>query len=233
MLKSKLQKLRKELITINELVLLKNGEAVCDSLEVADKFHKRHVDVIRSLENLTTQNCTVKSMFHASNYKADNGQTYKKYFMNRDGFSLLVMGFTGKEALEWKLKYIKAFNEMEKFILEKQSKEWITTRYQGKLTRKNETDTIKKLIEYAKNQGSEHADKLYITYSKLANKTAGVTNRNEATIPQLNNLSLIENIILHVIDSGIMTDKHYKEIYQDCKKQLETFKELAYLEYTA
>lgn len=218
---------------MNELVLLKDDEAVCDSLEVSKKFNKRHVDVIRSLENLITQNCTVKSMFHVSNYKADNGQTYKKYFMNRDGFSLLVMGFTGKEALEWKLKYIKAFNEMEKFILEKQSKEWIATRHQGKLTRKNETDTIKNLVEYAKNQGSEHADKLYMTYSKLANKTAGVTSRDGATIPQLNNLTLIENIILHVIDSGIMADKHYKEIYQDCKKQLESFKELAYLDYIA
>lgn len=218
---------------MNELVLLKNDEAVCDSLEVAEKFNKVHRNVTRDIDKLIAQNCAVKSMFHTSNYKADNGQTYRKYFMNRDGFSLLVMGFTGKEALEWKLKYIKAFNEMEKFILEKQSKEWIVTRYQGKLTRKNETDTIKTLVEYAKGQGSEHADKLYITYSKLANKTAGVANRDEATIPQLNNLSLIENIILHVIDNGIMADKHYKEIYQDCKKQLETFKELVYLEYTA
>lgn len=34
--------------------------------------------------------------------------------MNRDGFSLLAMGFNGKEALSWKLKYIEAFNKMEK-----------------------------------------------------------------------------------------------------------------------
>lgn len=218
---------------MNELVLLKNDEAVCDSLEVAEKFHKRHVDVIRSLENLITQNCTVKSMFHSSNYVADNGQTYKKYFMNRDGFSLLVMGFTGKDALDWKLKYIKAFNLMEKFILEKQSKAWIETRYQGKLTRKAETDTIKQLVDYAEQQGSKNANKLYVVYSKLANKTAGIESRDGASITQLNNLTLIENIILRVIGNGILADKHYKDIYQDCKKQLEAFKELAYLEYTA
>lgn len=218
---------------MNELILLKNDAAVCDSLEVSEKFHKRHKNVLQSIDKLVAQNSATKSMFYNSSYKAGDGQVYRKYFMNRDGFSLLAMGFTGKEALDWKIKYINAFNEMEKFILEKRSKAWIETRYQGKLTRKNETDTIKKLVEYAKGQGSEHADKLYITYSKLANKTAGVTNRDEATIPQLNNLSLIENIILHVIDNGIMTDKHYKEIYQDCKKQLESFKELAYLDYTA
>ena len=45
-------------------------------------------------------------MFHESSYTAGTGKSYKEYFMNRDGFSLLVMGFTGKKALEWKIKYI-------------------------------------------------------------------------------------------------------------------------------
>lgn len=150
--------------------------------------------------------------------------------MNRDGFSLLVMGFTGKDALEWKLQYIKAFNQMESFIKEKATQTWAETRKAGKLTRKAETDTIKKLVDYAKTQGSEHSEKLYMTYSKLANKMSGISKRDEATVMQLNNLSLIENIILHVIDTGILTGKHYKEIYQDCKKRLETVKDLAYLE---
>ena len=172
-------------------------------------------------------------MFILSKRKADDGQFHRMYFMNRDGFSLLVMGFTGKKALEWKLKYIKAFNQMEKFILERQTQAWIDSRKAGKLTRKAETDTIKKLVEYAQAQGSQHADKLYMTYSKLANKMAGVSKRDEATVAQLNNLSLMEHIILCVIDSGIVAGKHYKEIYQDCKKRLETVKDLAYLEQSA
>ena len=97
------------------------------------------------------------------------------------------------------------------------------------MTRKTETDTIKKLVEYAKSQGSTHADMLYMTYSKLANKMAGIQKRDEATVMQLNNLSLMENIILHVIDMGILTGKHYKEIYKDCKKRLEAVKDLAYI----
>ena len=96
------------------------------------------------------------------------------FLYGKHGFSLLVMGFTGKKALEWKLKYIKAFNQMEKFILERQTQAWIDSRKAGKLTRKAETDTIKKLVEYAQAQGSQHADKLYMTYSKLANKMAGI-----------------------------------------------------------
>lgn len=204
---------------MDELVYLRNDEAVCSSLQVAEKFEKRHDNVMRSIEGLL-KNEETHEMFKNSSYiEEQNNQRYPMYLMNRDGFSLLVMGFTGKKALDWKLQYIKAFNQMEKFIREKQTQTWIETRKAGKLTRKAETDTIKNLVEYAKGQGSQHADKLYMTYSKLANKMAGISKRDEATVMQLNNLSLMEHIILCVIDSGIIAGKHYKEIYQDCKKR--------------
>lgn len=226
---------------MTELVYLKNDEAVCSSLQVAEKFGKRHDKLIFEIErmysDLIGKGCPQNGgdpLFIKSSYiHPQNNQMYPMYLMNRDGFSLLVMGFTGKKALEWKLQYIKAFNQMEKFIREKETQAWIDSRKTGKLTRKAETDTIKKLVEYAKAQGSQHADKLYMTYSKLANKMAGVSKRDEATVTQLNNLSLMEHIILCVIDSGIVAGKHYKEIYQDCKKRLETVKDLAYLEQIA
>ena len=113
---------------------------------------------------------------------------------------------------------------------EKSTQMWVETRKAGKLTRKAETDTIQKLVEYAKGQGSSHAEMLYMTYSRLANKMAGINKRDEATVMQLNNLSLMENIILHEVDLGIMRGKHYQEIYRDCKKRLEAVKDLAYLE---
>ena len=140
------------------------------------------------------------------------------------------MGFTGKKALEWKLKYIQAFNQMEKIIMEKNTSVWLEQRTQGKLTRKAETDTIKSLIDYAKMQGSEHSNMLYVTYSKLANKMADIESRDNATLQQLNELSFIENIILNQIIVGMESNQHYKEIYQDCKKQIELFKVIAYLE---
>lgn len=218
---------------MNELVYLKNGEAVCDSLQVAGKFRKTHYHVIRDIENLIGGISKIGGThyFKKSYYvNEQNGQRYPKYFMSRDGFSLLAMGFTGKKALEWKLQYINAFNQMENFIKEKATETWVETRKSGKLTRKAETDTIQKLVQYAKEQGSTHADMLYMTYSKLANKMSGIQKRDEATVTQLNNLSLMENVILHIIDNGIMVQKHYKDIYKDCKKRLETIKDLAYLE---
>lgn len=218
---------------MNELVYLKNDEAVCDSLQVAEKFGKRHDNVLQAIDNLLETLLKIEEpskLFIASKRKADDGQYHRMYLMNRDGFSLLVMGFTGKNALEWKLQYIRAFNQMENFIREKSTQIWIETRKAGKFTRKAETDTLQKLVEYAKEQGSSHAEKLYMTYSKLANSMAGITKRDEATVMELNNLSLMENIILHEVDIGITKAKPYKDIYKDCRKRLEAVKDLAYLE---
>ena len=90
-----------------------NGEPVASSRQIAENFGKEHKTVLRSIEELAAQNCAAKSMFYETTYE-NRGKQYPMYLMNRDGFSLLVMGFTGKAALEWKLKYIAAFNAMEK-----------------------------------------------------------------------------------------------------------------------
>lgn len=71
---------------MNELVYLKNDEAVCDSLQVAEKFGKEHKNVLQSIDNLIAENSAVKIMFKISSYKSGNGQSYRKFYMNRDGF---------------------------------------------------------------------------------------------------------------------------------------------------
>ena len=152
-----------------------------------------------------------------------NGQKYPKYYMNRDGFSLLVMGFTGKEALGWKMKYIEAFNRMEQLLSQKQTEVYKDTRAYQKAIRKQETDAIKLLVDYAEGQGSKNAVRYYSSLSKLANKTAGIGNREMATIEQLGALALIENIIAKCIVEGIELQKPYKDIYQECRRKLERF----------
>ncbi len=104
--------------SINELVEIQNEQVVTDSRKVAEVFEKEHKTVLRAIEDITAQNCALTSMFLESTYKAGTGKSYKMYYLNRDGLSLLVMGFTGKKAMEWKLKYIEAFNAMEKQLRE-------------------------------------------------------------------------------------------------------------------
>ena len=91
-----------------------NGSLVVSSRRVADNFGKQHKHVLEAIENIKAENSALMDMFYETSYKAGTGKSYKEYLMNRDGFSLLVMGFTGKEAMEWKIKYIEAFNAMEK-----------------------------------------------------------------------------------------------------------------------
>lgn len=94
-----------------------NGEPVASSRQIAENFGKAHRHVLDAIESILEGMPKIGQtpMFYKTEYTHEqNGQTYPMYLMNRDGFSLLVMGFTGKAALEWKLKYIQAFNAMEK-----------------------------------------------------------------------------------------------------------------------
>ena len=86
---------------MNDIILsTQNGEPVVSSREVAKNFGKEHKDVLKAINNLTAQNCAVTQMFFKSEYTAGTGKKYPMYLMNRDGFSLLAMGFTGKEAAQ-------------------------------------------------------------------------------------------------------------------------------------
>lgn len=105
----------------NLITKTEDGKLVVSSRRVAEDFGKKHKHVLEAIENIKAQNSAVTKMFIESSYKAGTGKNYKEYLLTRDGFSLLVMGFTGPEALEWKLKYIEAFNVMEKQLNELQA----------------------------------------------------------------------------------------------------------------
>lgn len=97
----------------NSLVEVSNNQIVTDSRKVAEVFKKEHKDVLESIRGILAAEISAARFFYESTYE-NRGKQYPCYLMNRDGFSLLVMGFNGKKALEWKIKYIEAFNEMEK-----------------------------------------------------------------------------------------------------------------------
>lgn len=98
---------------MDKLVKVNDGQIVVESRKIAEHFDKQHKHVLDAIENIKAENSAVTPMFCETTYTAGTGKAYKEYLMNRDGFSLLVMGFTGKKALDWKIKYIQAFNAME------------------------------------------------------------------------------------------------------------------------
>lgn len=132
---------------MSELVMIKNNQVVVSSRQVAEKFGKKHYVVLNSIKeilgqarkissdssqtsksdcyHIKTQNC-VQTYFKATTYTSGTGKRYPMYLMNRDGFSLLTMGFTGTKAMQWKIAYINAFNEMEKQLRERQKPKQIS-----------------------------------------------------------------------------------------------------------
>ena len=103
------------------VVTRKDGELVVTSRQVAEDFEKEHSKVIRTIENLfqgiAKNGDTPSKYFIMDSYENEqNKQKYIQYLITQRGFSLLVMGFTGEKALQWKLKYIEAFNKMEQAI---------------------------------------------------------------------------------------------------------------------
>jgi Rha family phage regulatory protein len=97
-----------------------SGIPCVSSLQVAEDFGKKHKNVIQAIESLikasAENSANIQSMFIESQYDDNYSRKQKCYDLTRDGFSLLVMGFTGKEALDWKLRYIDAFNRMEQTV---------------------------------------------------------------------------------------------------------------------
>ena len=119
---------KQPLKSIEEELQDKDGQIVVSSRDVAERFGKEHKNVIRAIETLIEESLFSESsilssqkMFIENAYKVDdNNKLYKEYLMTRDGFTLLAMGFTGKEAFKFKLAYIEAFNKMEEALKSQQ-----------------------------------------------------------------------------------------------------------------
>ena len=150
-------------VQLMELVQIFNdSQVVVSSLDVAERFNKEHRNVLQAINgyNKRFSRAEFSALFKEHYYTASNGKKNKMYYMNRDGFSFLVMGFTGEEAERWKLKYIKAFNKMEKALNKR-----IAIREAGKIARRNLTDTIRDEIP-----DSPHKNFVYSNFTDLVYK---------------------------------------------------------------
>ncbi|EEP3708984.1 phage regulatory protein [Campylobacter jejuni] len=121
---------------MNNVIIINNQEVIfenkdeqvfCTSLDVAKVFGKRHKNILRDIENILNDLREIGDLQCKLNFELSfktrkiegfrgRERKYPYYNLTRDGFSLLAMGFTGKKALQWKMLFINAFNEMENII---------------------------------------------------------------------------------------------------------------------
>lgn len=221
-----------------DLVLAKKNEVFADSRVVADKFGKRHNDFVKSIERLIDNLGEIKlrksSYLKFTKKQTEyRGQTFDYYEMNKPAFSLLVMGLTGKKALEWKLRFNDAFYEMERQItselLNKQSELWLAQREQSRQIRKEETDIIKDFVEYATKQGSAKAQFYYKHITVATYKCLGLVQyqrpklRETLDMMQTSQLIMAEMVAQKSLQKYMQEGEHYKTIFTLVKQDLEQF----------
>lgn len=98
-----------------DLVMVENGRPMTTSRLVAERFGKRHTEVLRAIQGTLDQlggSEFSQRNFASANYADAQGKPRLEYHLSRDGFALIAMGFTGAEALRWKVAFIAAFNEL-------------------------------------------------------------------------------------------------------------------------
>lgn len=144
------------------LVELKRNKAVTTSIKVAKYFKKNHDDVINEIESLECSYTFKKENF----FKCKDGKD-KYFIMTKDGFTFLVMGYTGKKASKFKEEYIKAFNKMEELLYDKNTDRYKEIKEEEKTIQKKEMDKLKSGIK-------EITPFMYMKANTIADKAVSI-----------------------------------------------------------
>ena len=161
---------------------MKDRQAVTDSLKVAESFDKKHKHVLETARNLAAENLATKKMFVESTY-VNRGKEYPMIYMNRDGFTLLAMGFTGKKALDFKLKYIQAFNKMEQQIRNQSERPKLMQKERIEISRQN-AETRKASLLYRVAKSMKDTRKQQDLLTQIANDLIGESSEVREPEPQ-------------------------------------------------
>jgi Rha family phage regulatory protein len=220
-----------------QLVTFDRQAVTTNSLVVAEKFQKRHADVLRIIRRMECSLDFSRCNFAPRNYLDDRGKEQPFFEMTRDGFMFLVMGFTGKEAAAWKEKFIRAFNYYEakfyRLLSVQASEEWAVTRSESKAVRRDLTDVLRRFVEYARGQGSENAGNYYQVITKMVHAglfefkdEVKIAKRDRLMPKQLRNLIAAEDVVAAAIDEGIKCELPYKDVFTLAKERFELFASL-------
>ena len=194
------------------------GQIVTKSRDVAALIGKPHFMIMRTTRTMETHfsqcNFASADFFTKATYTDEQGKPRPCYYLTQMGCEMVANKQTGAAGTLFTAQYVKAFHAMKEFIMERNSPIW------------QETDAIRELVEYATGQGSKHAVRYYTSISRIANKAAGITDRDRAHVEELTALMLIERVIAEEIRAGIAAGKPYKEIYTAIQQRLLTFGEI-------
>lgn len=215
------------------LVELRENDVFTNSKVIAEGTGNQHhavQQIISKYEDDIKDFGAVAFEMRVLKHENGKGSTKEKvYFLNEEQATFVITLLrNSKVVVKFKKELVSQFYAMRRFLVEKQSQLWTETRIANKENRLKETDVIKLLQDYAKEQGSKNSDKLYMVYTKLAKNVVG-GKRDSVSVSELNNITLVESIILQTIQIDMSMGMHYKDIYKDCNDRIKRFAEIAYL----
>lgn len=192
-----------EIKTVN-----KEEVTVVTSLDVAETFEKRHDHVLRDVEKLKKDIPNFGEMFFETTMPDSYGRSQKAFLMNRDGFTLLVMGYTGEKAMKFKIAYIKQFNAMEQALIGKMKE-----REKGIAVRQALTKAIQQSNENERMHGRAYSTYTDVVYKVVFGKSAkqlreeyGITKKDNLrdcfSAEELSKVQSVEMIVCGLMNCG-------------------------------
>lgn len=181
---------------------------VVSSLDVAETFGKQHAHVLRDIKELECSNEFRQSNFGESSYINSQNKRQPMYLITRDGFTLLVMGYTGEKAMKFKEAYIKQFNAMEKTLQGK-----LIEREKGIAVRQSLTKALQQSTENERMHGHAYSTYTNCIYKVLFNKNAkqlreslGIKNKDNVrdylSEEELRAVQSMECLVSGLVDCG-------------------------------
>jgi len=175
------------------------GRLVADSRDIAAMIERPHWIIMRTIrtmyKHLSDNKFVVADYFTEASYIDEQGKPRPCYYCTEMGCDMVANKQEGERGTIFTAQYVKAFHAMRSLLLERASPIWQDTRSLGKEIRRQETDAIRHLVDYATAQGSRNAVRYYTTLSRLADRTAGIVERDKAQVVQLTTLLLVEKVI--------------------------------------
>jgi len=224
-------------IESNEIVSLKNlphlvirsQQAKVDTRNIADVFGRPHDKVVQTIRSLISDDTISPAEFSESVFTT-RGKNYPCIELNKAGFLKAMPFIGGRKSREGQKILVDEFMLMEN-LLAKQSKERETIAFQlmrseGKDVRRMLTDKVSEFILYAKDNGSQSAERYYSIITQLIYKSFLLITPNACeireilTAVQLSQLQTLELMAANILEKGMSGEQAYKAIYRDLKKEL-------------
>lgn len=219
-----------------KLVTIENKEPVVSTEVLAKGFEVEHRAIMALVKKYLSEfEESEKVSFGVR--PSDKNQSLKFALLTEEQAAFLgTLLRNSPRAIQFKRKLTREFfrirRELTRLATQTQNAEWLEKRNSGKLTRRAETDTIKRFIEYAVAQGSQSAEKYYMIISKMQNQALFLLDqkfpniRNLLNLTQLSTIEDADFIVSRALNEGTEKQMHYKEIYQLAKSRVELFAEL-------